>query len=48
MVVEAGFSVFFLDEVEPAGGGVLEKMGVDTRTSPEPAFFGGPKPKIGI
>lgn len=48
MVVEAGFSVFFLDEVEPAGGGVLEKMGVDSGTSPEPAFVGRPEPKIGI
>ena len=48
VVVKAGSSVFLLDEVEPAGGGVLEKMGVDSGTSPEPSFVGGPEPKIGI
>ena len=48
MVVEAGFSVFFLDEVETAGGGVLEKMGVDSGTSAEPAFLGGPEPEVSI
>ena len=26
----------------------MEKMGVDARTSPEPAFVGRPEPKIGI
>mgnify|MGYP007060095790 CR=1 FL=1 len=48
VVVKAGFSVFLLDEVEPAGGGGLEKMRVDTWAGPEPAFVGRPEPKIGI
>ena len=48
VVVKAGLSVFLFDEIKPVGGGVLEKIWVDTGTSPEPAFFGGPEPKIGI
>ena len=48
VVVKAGFSVFLFDEVEPAGGGVLEKIWVDAGTSPEPAFFGGPEPEVSI
>ena len=48
VVVKAGLSVFLFDEIKPVRGGVLEKMGVDTGTSPEPSFFGGPEPKIGI
>ena len=46
VVVKVGFSVSLFDEIKPVGGGVLEKMGVDTRTSPKPAFFGGPEPEI--
>ena len=48
VVVKAGSSVFLLDEVEPASGGVLEKMGVDTWAGPEPAFVGGPEPEVSI
>ena len=48
VVVKAGFPVFLFDEIKPIGGGVLEKMGVDARTSPEPSFFGGPEPEISI
>ena len=48
VVVKAGFPVFLFDEIKPVGGGVLEKIWVDAGTSPEPAFFGGPEPKIGI
>ena len=48
VVVKAGLSVFLFDEIKPVGGGVLEKIWVDAGTSPEPAFFGGPEPKIGI
>ena len=48
VVVKAGLSVFLFDEVKPVRGGVLEKMGVDSRASPEPAFFGGPEPEISI
>ena len=48
VVVKAGLSVFLFDEIKPVSGGVLKKMGVYTRTSPEPAFFGGPEPEISI
>ena len=48
VVVKAGLSVFLFDEIKPVRGGVLEKIGVDSGTSPEPAFFGGPEPEISI
>ena len=48
VVVKAGLSVFLFDEIKPVGGGVLEKMGVYSGTSPEPAFLGGPEPEVSI
>jgi hypothetical protein len=48
VVVKVGFPVFLFDEIKPVGGGVLEKIWVDSWTGPEPSFFGGPEPKIGI
>ena len=37
--VKAGNSVFLFDEIEPVGCGVLEKMGVNFGTGPEPTFI---------
>ena len=48
VVVKAGMSVFLFAEIKPVGGGVLEKMGVYSGTSPEPAFLGGPEPEVSI
>ena len=47
VVVKAGFPVFLHYKIEPVSGGVLEKVRVDTGTSPEPAVLGRPQPKVG-